>query len=259
MLGFQQRQTFFEALQALLQEGGELVFLVGGFRPRDRRVAELPLQRGEQEQRVFAAMGFRDAAFLLREQDRRAGAVIGVAGPPAALFGEMFRAVIDHVGELVGAEPTAGLENPVSPGGVVQRIGGDGGHPFVISEPIPRQAFELIDEQAGGRQLLAAVFGFAFQDFESRKLIELRPIGLGLADDERLKRREIMGQGRHAVAHLALEHHLAAEHVHRQRQLRRGEDFFLQRGKDFLRRHAFRQPLAERAEEVGLLDVFFAV
>ena len=46
--------------------------------------------------------------------------------------------------------------------------------------------------------------------------------------------------------------------VDRQRQPRRREDFLLDVGQQLLHRHVVGQPLAERAEEVGLFDVFFA-
>ena len=41
-------------------------------------------------------------------------------------------------------------------------------------------------------------------------------------------------------------------------QLRRGEHFLLDRLQQILRRRALVHPLANRAEEVGLLDIFFA-
>ena len=40
--------------------------------------------------------------------------------------------------------------------------------------------------------------------------------------------------------------------------LRGGEDFLLDRLQKFLRGHALLHPLANRAEEISLLDVFFA-
>ena len=89
--------------------------------------------------------------------------------------------------------------------------------------------------------------------------IEPAPLGLGFAHDVRLKRREIVRQPRHRRRHRPRMLDLGQQKIDRHRQPRRRKNLLPQIRQQLLHRHILRQPLAQRAEEMGLFDVFFAV
>src|SRR5688572_8926699 len=67
-----------------------------------------------------------------------------------------------------------------------------------------------------------------------------------------------MRQERQSRAQKAFVPQLAQEKIDRQRQLRRGQHFLANRCQNLLCRNLLRQPLAQSAKEVALLDVFLA-
>ena len=124
-------------------------------------IAEVALQGREQKQRVLAAVGQGDLAFLLAEQDRffRAAAPLGV----------VLAADVDHVGEVDQSDlPADGLD-PLAPVVVVDRVGGDGHEALVVAQPVAAKRLELVEEHALLGGLLRAVLGVALGGFPARR------------------------------------------------------------------------------------------
>ena len=109
-----------------------------------------------------------------------------------------------------------------------------------------------------GEAPAARIFGLALQDFAGDAEVE-SPLGLlRLGDHVGLEGREVVGQLGHGGGEPAGQPQLAGHEVDRVGQLGRRQDLLADGPQQVLRRHALLHPLPQRAEEVGLLDVFLA-
>ena len=101
--------------------------------------------------------------------------------------------------------------------------------------------------------------GFAFQDFQGDAEVETAFGPLGLGDHVGLKRGEIVGQVGHGGGKPAGQPQFARHEVDGIGKAGGGQDFLADGRQQVLRGHALLHPLSQAAEEVYLLDVFFAV
>ena len=146
-----------------------------GFGRGTRGIVQVPLQRGEQIQRVLPPVGQRDAAFLLAEQHRLLLLALGLA--------VQFAADVDHVADIDQPDLPADREDPLPPVVVERRIAGHGLQAAVVAQPVAAERLELEEEDALQRGVGGAVVGLAFEDFQRDAEVEL-PLGpLGLGDD----------------------------------------------------------------------------
>src|SRR6516162_3568942 len=71
LLFFDQLQPRFQSIHAPQKLRQELWCTIGRYELRDGGIAQLPVQRGKEQQRILAAVGHRDAALFLAEEHRR--------------------------------------------------------------------------------------------------------------------------------------------------------------------------------------------
>ncbi len=150
-------------------------------------------------------------------------------------------------------------QDPLPPIGVESRIVGHRRQAGVVAQAVARDRLELIDEQSLRRGSFGPIVGFASQDFQGQEQVELPLFLFRLGHHEALKRGEIVGQLGHRRAEHSQQLQLAGHEIDGHRQLGRGQDFLAHTGKQVLRRQSLIDASLEGAEEVGLLDVFFAV
>ena len=82
---------------------------------------------------------------------------------------------------------------------------------------------------------------------------------LGLPDDERLKRGEVVWEPGEPCCQQARVLQLCTQELNRIRQPRAAEEFFVNAGENVLRWQVIDEAIAERAEEIRLLYVLFAL
>jgi hypothetical protein len=151
------------------------------------------------------------------------------------------------------------LAEPLLPGGVVDRVGRHRPQAAVVPQAIAAEALELVHEHRRGDRRLGPVFGFAPENLDGDPHVEPAPFRFGLLHDVRLKRREIMREAGHRPRHDARVLKLSQQEIERHGEPRRREDLLLHQADQLLNRHVLGKPFAERAKEVSLFDVFFAV
>ena len=142
---------------------------------------------------------------------------------------------------------------------VETRIAGHGVQPAVVAEAIAAEGLELVEEDSLRRSPFRPIFGLAFEDFQGDAEIEAALGLFGLGHHVALKWREVMRQPGHRRGKPAGQPQLARHEVDGERQHRRRQNLLPNRVEQILRRHALLHPFAQRAKEVCLFDVFFAI
>src|SRR5262249_36588520 len=105
-----------------------------------------------------------------------------------------------------------------------------------------------------------AILRLALQDEQGRLQAEAQFVFFCAADDQRLKRREVVRQPGEARRQQTRVLHLGGEELHSVGQSRGGEHLLADVLQHFLRGQTLRgQTLAQHAEEIRLFDVFFSI
>ena len=131
IFGFEHLQPLFKSQKSHFQLRCQLK-IACRFRTGDGGIAELPLEGGEKIERIFAAIGLGDPAFLMVEQSRFGGLGLGVA-QFSTFFETKVGAEIDHVSEVDCSQLQAGSQNPVAPLRVKHGVIGDGHHASIVT------------------------------------------------------------------------------------------------------------------------------
>src|SRR5690606_13618979 len=133
LLLFYQRNSLLE----LLQSPGDLrqwVFVfVMQLRPRNLGIAELPVERGEQEERVLAAVSQGDPPLAVPEQrvELFGGLVVPLPSGPLVV---MFAEDVDQVGQVDHPPLSANGQQPFAPHFGVRRVARHGSQSAIVAE-----------------------------------------------------------------------------------------------------------------------------
>ena len=139
---FDQLKPQLQALQAFDQGRKWRKGVTDIFEAGDRRIAEVSLQSGEQQQRILVPVSQRDFAFLFAEQDWSLGRkFLSRGGRPDPLV--VLAADVNQIRQVDQADLPADRLDPLLPILVEEGIAGDRVEPFVVAQAVAAEGFEL--------------------------------------------------------------------------------------------------------------------